>query len=98
MTDPNATAGDAPSRRRIILLVISGVVTLVIALVLKATMGWRIPDDVEVAGIDSAEHAESGYDLVSRGGRMGVTGSGAQHDARHHDETSSAKDLEGATS
>ena len=47
-------------------IVISGVVTLVIALALKATMGWRIPEDVEVAGIDQAEHAESAYDLVVR--------------------------------
>ena len=68
-------------------LVISGALTLVIALALKATMGWRITDDAEVAGIDSAEHAESGYDLVSRGGRLGVTSAGIQHDARHHDET-----------
>ena len=68
-------------------LVISGALTLVIALALKATMGWRITDDAEVAGIDSVEHAESGYDLVSRGGRLGVTSAGIQHDARHHDET-----------
>ena len=27
------------------------------------------------------------YDLVARGGRLGVTSSGAQHDARHHEET-----------
>ncbi len=76
-------------------LVVSGVVTLVIALALKATMGWRIEEDVEQAGIDQAEHAESAYDLVSRGGRMGVSGSGSQHDARHHDEKST---LEGAKS
>ncbi len=79
-------------------LVISGVVTLVIALLLKATMGWRIADDVEVAGIDQSEHAESAYDLVARGGRMGATGFGTQHDARHHEETAAAKDYEGATS
>ncbi|MBT9254346.1 ammonium transporter [Phycicoccus sp. MAQZ13P-2] len=52
-------------------LVVSGVVTLVIALALKATMGWRIPEDVEVAGIDQAEHAESAYELATRGGRLG---------------------------
>jgi Amt family ammonium transporter len=57
-------------------LVITGVVTTVIALALKATMGWRIPADAETAGIDTAEHAETAYDLVSRGGRAGVSGSG----------------------
>lgn len=67
-------------------LVISGVLTFVIAIALKATMGWRIADDDEVSGIDGAEHAESGYDLVSRGGRLGVSSQGSQHDARHADE------------
>jgi Amt family ammonium transporter len=76
-------------------IVISGVVTLVIALALKAAMGWRIPDEVEVAGIDQAEHAESAYDLVSFGGRVGGPSFGATHDGRH---TESAKNLEGASS
>lgn len=74
-------------------LLLSGVLTLVIALALKAVMGWRVADDVEVAGIDGGEHAESGYDLVARGGRVGVTSGGLQHDARHHEEIT-----EGATS
>lgn len=68
-------------------VVISAVVTAVIGLALKATIGWRISDDDEVAGIDQAEHAESGYDLVSRGGRLGTSSTAAlSHDARHHDE------------
>jgi Amt family ammonium transporter len=50
-------------------------------------MGWRVDEEDEVAGIDAAEHAESAYDLVARGGRRGVTSSGAQLDARHHEET-----------
>jgi Amt family ammonium transporter len=74
-------------------IVISGVVTLVIALALKATMGWRIPEDVEVAGIDQAEHAESAYDLVSVGGRVGAPAFG-----QHTSPTGSSKNLEGATS
>ena len=53
-------------------LVCAGAVTLVIALALKAAMGWRIDRDIEVSGIDSAEHAESAYDLVSRAGRLGL--------------------------
>ncbi|KGN31864.1 ammonium transporter [Knoellia sinensis KCTC 19936] len=68
-------------------LIFSAVVTAIIGLALKYTLGWRISDDDEVAGIDQAEHAESGYDLVSRGGRLGTTSSPAlSHDARHHDE------------
>ena len=68
-------------------LVVSAVLTWVIAMALKLTMGWRVDEEDEVAGIDAAEHAESAYDLVARGGRLGVTSSGAQHDARHHEET-----------
>ncbi|MBP6997412.1 MAG: ammonium transporter [Phycicoccus sp.] len=75
-------------------LLFSGLVTLLIALALKATMGWRISTEDEVAGIDQSEHAETAYDLVSRGGRLGVTGSGPQHDARHLGETTT---LEGVT-
>ncbi len=53
-------------------LLISGVVTLVIGLALKATMGWRVSSDDETAGIDQSEHAESAYDLGGfSAGRMG---------------------------
>ena len=73
-------------------IIVSGVVTLVIALALKSTMGWRIPEDVEVAGIDQAEHAESAYDLVSVGGRVGAPSFG------QHASPSDSKNLEGAKS
>ncbi|GGL40992.1 ammonium transporter [Phycicoccus endophyticus] len=69
-------------------VVVSGVVTLVIALILKATMGWRIPEDVEVAGIDQAEHAESAYELGTRAGRLGGPTSSSAREENH--------DLEGA--
>lgn len=71
-------------------LVISAVLTYVIAIVLKRTMGWRISEEDEVSGIDSAEHAESGYDLASRGGRLGSAGASvatAAAHARQQDET-----------
>ena len=44
----------------------SGVFTLVIALALKYTMGWRITDEEEVDGIDFVEHGETAYDFASR--------------------------------
>ncbi|MBC3764044.1 ammonium transporter [Quadrisphaera oryzae] len=57
-------------------MIYSFVVTYVIALVLKKTAGWRIPDEDEVSGIDQAQHAETGYDLVgSIGGHGPVSGS-----------------------
>ncbi len=55
-------------------LVISGVLTALIALGLKATMGWRVTDDEESDGIDQAEHAESGYDLGGFAGTVGRSG------------------------
>ncbi len=44
---------------------------LVIALLLKFTVGLRISDEDEVTGVDESEHAESGYDFSTLGGRAG---------------------------
>ncbi len=74
-------------------IVISGVVTFVIAMALKATMGWRIPEEVEVTGIDQGEHAETAYDLVSVGARMGGPTFGGAHSS-----STDSKNLEGAQS
>ncbi|TAM91678.1 MAG: ammonium transporter [Jatrophihabitans sp.] len=49
-------------------LVWTGVLTTVIALVIKVTIGWRISSDDEVEGIDFAQHGESAYDLEGRSG------------------------------
>ncbi|GAA4423314.1 ammonium transporter [Georgenia halophila] len=51
----------------VVAVVISLVVTTVIALVLKAVMGWRVSDDVEIGGIDQAEHGESAYEGIGAG-------------------------------
>ena len=45
----------------------SGVVTLVIAVALKATLGWRVTGEVEASGIDAAVHGESPYDGLGGG-------------------------------
>ena len=45
-------------------LIYSGVVTLILALILKYTIGLRLNPEAEAAGIDEAEHAESGYDFA----------------------------------
>jgi Amt family ammonium transporter len=44
----------------------SGVITLVVALALKYTMGWRITSEDEVEGIDFVEHGETAYEFASR--------------------------------
>ena len=45
-------------------LIYSAIVTLILALILKYTIGLRLGDEEEVSGIDEAEHAESGYDFA----------------------------------
>jgi Amt family ammonium transporter len=52
----------------VVAVLFSAAVTAVIALALKATVGWRISVEDEVAGIDQAVHAESGYDFGQLGG------------------------------
>jgi Amt family ammonium transporter len=52
----------------------SAVFTLIIALILKAVMGWRITEEEEVDGIDFAEHGETGYDFASRAGSRAAPG------------------------
>ncbi|MDP3711441.1 MAG: ammonium transporter [Mycobacteriales bacterium] len=46
----------------------SFVATLVIALLLKVTIGLRISEDDEITGIDQTSHAEAGYELTGIGG------------------------------
>ena len=54
-------------------IVWSGVITLVIGMGIKMVMGLRVDEDVEVEGVDFAEHGESGYDLAgTSGGRRGT--------------------------
>lgn len=45
-------------------IVFSLVLTLAIAALIKVTIGWRVPEDVEVAGIDLAEHGETAYETL----------------------------------
>ncbi|MDR3070590.1 MAG: ammonium transporter [Propionibacteriaceae bacterium] len=47
----------------IAVLVYGFVVSYLIALVIKKTIGWRVEPAAELGGIDLAEHGEIGYDL-----------------------------------
>jgi Amt family ammonium transporter len=49
-------------------LVYSFVLTYVIGTVVQRTMGFRVSEQDEVAGIDSVVHAETAYDFASLGG------------------------------
>ncbi len=46
----------------------SGVATLIVALAIKYTLGWRIAEEDETDGIDFAEHGETAYDLSPTSG------------------------------
>jgi Amt family ammonium transporter len=46
-------------------LIWTGVLTTVIALVIKYTIGWRVKPEAESEGIDFDQHGESAYDLGS---------------------------------
>ena len=48
----------------VVAMVFSGVMTLVIALALRATMGLRATDEAEVGGIDQAVHGETAYETI----------------------------------
>ena len=49
----------------LVAVVWSGVITLVIALAIKFTIGWRVDEDAEQEGIDLDQHGEAAYDLHS---------------------------------
>ena len=53
----------------VVAIVFSGVVTLVIGLGIKSTLGWRVSEDAEVGGIDLAVHGEGAYETIG-GGRV----------------------------
>jgi Amt family ammonium transporter len=56
----------------------SAVVTAILALLLKYTIGLRLDREAEAAGIDEAEHAESAYDFAASGGGSVLTRHGAE--------------------
>ena len=48
----------------LVAVVWTGVLTTVLALAIKYTIGWRISEEAEVDGIDSDQHGESAYDVA----------------------------------
>ncbi|MGH3459773.1 ammonium transporter [Aeromicrobium sp.] len=48
-------------------MVYAFVVTFVIGKLIDMTIGWRIDEEIEVSGIDQAEHLETAYDNIAGG-------------------------------
>jgi Amt family ammonium transporter len=44
-------------------IVYSAIVTALILLALKATIGIRVPEEAELSGLDISEHAETAYNI-----------------------------------
>ncbi|GAA5160640.1 ammonium transporter [Pseudonocardia eucalypti] len=58
-------------------MVYSFVISLVLGFLIKVTIGFRVDAEAETTGIDEAEHAETGYDYSTLGGR--ASGGLGQH-------------------
>ena len=71
MNPAGGPVGDADRQQRALLVVWCGGFTVLIALAIKYTIGWRIAEEDEVEGIDFAEHGETAYDLATSTSRLG---------------------------
>ncbi|WP_415095905.1 hypothetical protein [Micropruina sp.] len=71
----------------------SFVMSYLIALVVKHTIGWRVSTSDELGGIDLAEHSEAGYDLspVYYSSRVGHTLVLTKDDFPENDKTGAMK-------
>jgi Amt family ammonium transporter len=59
-------------------LAFSLIMTLLIGLLLHKTIGFRVSDEEEMAGVDESQHAETGYDLGTFGaGARGLSYAGS---------------------
>jgi Amt family ammonium transporter len=56
----------------------SAIVTAILALIVKYTIGLRLDPEDESSGIDEAEHAETGYDLAAVGSSSVLARHGAE--------------------
>jgi Amt family ammonium transporter len=60
--------------------------TYVIGIILHKTIGFRVSEEDEMTGVDSSEHAETGYDLGTLGAGIRGTSFGGSP-VRHEVET-----------
>ena len=79
-------------------MLLSGVITLLITLAIKHTIGWRISRQQEFEGIDYSMRRETGYDFGGPGMRPGGFPAGNKaaadlglNEAREHHEPHSRK-------
>jgi len=51
----------------LVAILVSAVMTALIGLAIKKTIGWRVSEEAEVGGIDLAEHGEAAYETIGSG-------------------------------
>ncbi|PFG35980.1 ammonium transporter [Flavimobilis soli] len=51
----------------LVAIIVSAVMTGIIGLAIKKTIGWRVSEEAEVGGIDLAEHGEAAYETIGSG-------------------------------
>ncbi len=56
----------------VVVLIYAFAVTYVIGWVIDKTIGFRVEEEVEVSGIDQAEHLETAYEYLSGGSTLGA--------------------------
>jgi Amt family ammonium transporter len=61
--------------------------TYIIGIILHKTIGFRVSEEEEMTGVDSAEHAETGYDLGALGAGIRGTSFGGGAPVKHEVET-----------
>ncbi|NHC13536.1 ammonium transporter [Motilibacter deserti] len=66
-------------------LAYSFVITYVLGLIIQKTIGFRVSEEDEVAGVDITTHAESAYDIASSIGGSGSAGSLAKQSTPQHE-------------
>jgi Amt family ammonium transporter len=70
----------------------SGIMTFIIGFLLHKTIGFRVSEEEERAGVDESEHAETGYDLGTFGGGRALSYAGpadqAEADTKNDQEVS----------
>jgi Amt family ammonium transporter len=63
------------------------ILTLIIGFILHKTIGFRVSEEEEMTGVDSSEHAETGYDLGALGAGIRGTSFGGGAPVKHEVET-----------
>ena len=61
----------------LVTVVFTGIMTTIIGLAIHRTVGFRVSEEAEVAGIDLMQHAETGYEF----GGLGTGGTFVPHPA-----------------